>query len=80
MGISRTKALRRIAGLSVHIGRHLDKMRQSPFSLDYNHWRIEVQVGIRQVEKLAKSVGQQTEREVSSRVTEWKKAIGDRHD
>ncbi|MDB5331024.1 MAG: hypothetical protein JWP03_2175 [Phycisphaerales bacterium] len=77
MGISRAHAQRRIAALAAIIEWHLEKMRSSPFSLDYNHWRTEVRGWIIQVEALAQHTGRRTETETLHRVAQWKKAAGE---
>jgi hypothetical protein len=76
MSTSRKRALVIIGGLTAQIDAHLEKMRALPFSLDYNHWRAEVQTWIRQVERLAEHVGRRSRSEVLHHVEQWKQAAG----
>jgi len=76
MGISRKDALRQIKSIKPIIQGHLDKMRTAPFAIDYNHWRVEVEGWIRDVEFWATHVGRRTQEEVMRDVKEWKNAAG----
>ena len=75
MGISRKVALTRIAGLSLRIAEHVEKIRSDPGSVAYNHWRAEADQLCAEVEELARHVGRKTQAEVLAHVTQWKQAL-----
>lgn len=77
MGVSRQQAIKRIAGLSVKVRVHLDKIGPDAAAPVARHWRHEVESWMTQIEQAARHVGTRTRSDVLKQLAVWQRDLGD---